>query len=118
VVLLTSLRPDSVDERRQILRDVATRCDTSRTPYQTSRKDDMTDEHATDRIAIAEMINLYAEAVDVLGCAPVAAGDTDQALEQAARLFGQCLADDAKNPPVLRRPAEPRVRADHRRRAP
>jgi hypothetical protein len=27
---------------------------------------------------------------------PVAAGGTDQALEQAAHLFGQCLADDAK----------------------
>ena len=35
----------------------------------------MTDEHATDRIAITEMIHLYAEAVDVLGCSPVAPGD-------------------------------------------
>src|SRR5438552_3406986 len=55
----------------------------------------MTDEHATDRIAITEMIHLYAEAVDVLGCSPVAPADPDPALEQAAHLFGQCLAADA-----------------------
>jgi len=55
----------------------------------------MTDDRASDRIAIAEMIYLYAEAVDVLGCSPAAPGDADPALEQAAHLFGQCMADNA-----------------------
>jgi hypothetical protein len=55
-----------------------------------------TDEHRIgDRLAISEMIYAYAEAVDTLGCNPAQPGDPDPALERAAALFAECLADNA-----------------------
>jgi hypothetical protein len=55
-----------------------------------------TTDRTDDREAIAELIYLYAEAVDTLGCRPVRAGEEDPALGPAANLFAQCLAEDVK----------------------
>jgi hypothetical protein len=71
----------------------------------------MTDERAVDRIAITEMIYLYAQAVDVLGCSPAVAGRPDPALEQAAQLFARCLADDAAVRLYFDGPASPATHA-------
>jgi SnoaL-like protein len=49
----------------------------------------------SDRLAIDEMIHLYAEAVDVLGCHPVRKGKEDPVLSRAAELFGQCMTETA-----------------------
>jgi hypothetical protein len=55
-----------------------------------------TTDRTGDREAIAELIHLYAEAVDVLGTHPAGAGEPDPALTGAAELFGQCLAPGAR----------------------
>jgi hypothetical protein len=53
-----------------------------------------TTDRGDDREAIAELVYLYAEAVDTLGCHPVQPGRDDPALPAAATLFAKCLADD------------------------
>ena len=55
-----------------------------------------TTDRTDGREAIGELTYLYAEAVDTLGCRPVRAGEEDSALEPAANLFAQCLAEDVK----------------------
>jgi hypothetical protein len=64
-----------------------------------------------DREAIAELIYLYAEAVDTLGCRPVRAGGDDPALGTAADLFAECLADDAKVRLYFEGPGNPATHA-------
>jgi hypothetical protein len=78
-------------------------CTTSRrlstaSPFRTAHEEAcMSDQNRTvDREAIAEMIYLYAEAVDVLGCHPAQPGRPDPAIDEAADLFARCLAPDAK----------------------
>ena len=49
-----------------------------------------------DHQALAELLHRYAEAVDVLGNAPVTPGDDDPALPRAVALFSLSLAPDAR----------------------
>ena len=68
-------------------------------------------DRAGDREAIAELVYLYAEAVDVLGCHPVAEGEHDPMLSRAAGLFGQCLADDVRVRLYFEGPGKPPTHA-------
>jgi hypothetical protein len=64
---------------------------------------------ADDREAIAELV--YPYTVDVLGCHPVARGDDDPTLPQAAKLFAECLADDVRVRLQFEGPGKPQTHA-------
>jgi hypothetical protein len=70
-----------------------------------------TNDRTGDREAIAELVHLYAEAVDVLGGHPVSEGEPDPALPRAAELFGQCLAEQATIRLYFEGPDKPRTHA-------
>jgi hypothetical protein len=64
-------------------------------------------DRALDRLGIADVAYIYGAAVDLIGGNPVRVGDSDPVLDQAAKLFGQAMHEDAKLRLFLAGPSGP-----------
>jgi hypothetical protein len=51
-------------------------------------------DQTADRLAIADTLYRYAEAIDLLGAHPVGSGEEDPALPRAVEILRTCLTDD------------------------